>query len=50
MVTIVQCRDRATIKLTNDPTYEEVQVMFQDKDEADEMLYRLLRSVISKEE
>lgn len=50
MVTIVQCRDRATIKLTNDQTYEEVQVMFQDKDEADEMLYRLLRSVISKEE
>lgn len=49
MVTIVQCRDKATIKITNDQTYEEVQIMFQDKDEADEMMYRLLRNVINKE-
>ena len=49
MTTIVQCRDKATFKLTNDQSYEEVQIMFQDKDEADEMLYRLLRDVINKE-
>lgn len=49
MTTIVQCKDKSSFKVTNDVTFDEVTVMMQDKDEADDLLYRLLAEVIKGE-
>lgn len=47
MITIVQCKDTATLRITNDTTYEDVSVMFQNTEDANEMIYRLLRGTMS---
>jgi hypothetical protein len=49
MTTIIQCKDKASFKVTNDITFDDVTVIMQDKDEADDMLYRLLAEVIKGE-
>ncbi len=49
MITIVQCKDKATFKVTNDVTFDDVTVMMQDKEDADEMIYHLLVNVIKGE-
>ncbi len=46
MITIVQCKDTATLKITNDTTYEDVTIMFQNTEDANEMIYRLLRGTM----
>lgn len=50
MITIEQKKDPSTIKITNDKTYEEVLVMFQYKEDADDMIYRLLRGTMKGED
>lgn len=47
MITIVQCKDTATLRITNDATYEDVSVMFQNTEDANEMIYRLLRGTMT---
>lgn len=49
MIIIEQKKDQSTIKITNDKTYEEVLIMFQDKEDADDMIYRLLRGTMKGE-
>ena len=49
MTTIIQCKDKASFKVTNDITFDDVTVIMQDKDEADDMLYHLLAEVIKGE-
>ena len=49
MITIVQCKDKATFKVTNDVAFDEVTVMMQDAEAADEMIYHLLVNVIKGE-
>lgn len=50
MIVIEQKKDRSTLKITNETTYEEVLIMFQDKEDADNMIYRLLRGTMKGEE
>ena len=50
MITIIQNKDRATFKVINDVTFDEVTVMMQDTETADEMIYHLLVNVIKGEQ
>ena len=49
MITIIQNKNRATFKVINDVTFDEVTVMMQDTEAADEMIYHLLVNVIKGE-
>ena len=42
MITIIQNKDRATFRVINDVAFDEVTVMMQDAEAADEMIYHLL--------
>ena len=46
MITIIQNKDRATFRVINDVAFDEVTVMMQDAEAADEMIYHLLVNVI----
>lgn len=50
MITIVQCKDTSTLQITNDVTYEDIKIMFQSKEEADGMLYKLLRGAMKDDQ
>lgn len=50
MITIEQGKCKATIKVTNDVTFETVLVMFEDESDANDMIYRLLRGTMKGEE
>ena len=50
MITIIQNKCRATLKITNEDTFEEVTVMLQTDEEANELMYNLLRSLMKGEE
>ena len=43
-------RSRGTIKLTNDKTYKEVMVMFDDVEQRDEMVLNLLYKLCNGED
>ena len=49
MVTIVQNKCRATLKIINDETFEEATVMLQTDEEANTLLYNLLRGLMKGE-
>lgn len=49
MITIIQNKDRATFRVINDVAFDEVTVMMQDAEAADEMIYYLLVNVIKGE-
>ena len=40
MITIIQNKDRATFRVINDVAFDEVTVMMQDAEAADEMIYQ----------
>lgn len=46
MITIVQCKDAAALQITNDVTFEDIKIMFQNTEDANEMIYKLLRGTI----
>lgn len=46
MITIVQCKDTSTLQITNDVTFEDIKIMFQTKEDADKMIYELLRGAM----
>lgn len=50
MITIEQKRCKSTIKVTNDETFEEVLIMFDDEVDANDMIYRLLRGIMKGED
>lgn len=43
-------RSRGMIKLTNDKTFKEVQVMFDDIEQRDEMVLNLLEKICKSED
>lgn len=49
MVTIIQTKCRATLKITNDETFEEATVMLQTEEDANTMMYNLLRGLMKGE-
>ena len=49
MITIVQSICRATLKITNDETFEEAIVMLQTDEEANTLMYNLLRGLMKGE-
>lgn len=49
MITIVQSICRATLKITNDETLEEATVMLQTDEEANTLMYNLLRGLMKGE-
>ena len=49
LVTIVQNKCRATLKITNDETFEEATVMLQTDEEANTLMYNLLRGLMKGE-
>ena len=49
MVTIVQNKCRSTLKITNDETFEEATVMLQTDEEANTLMYNLLRGLMKGE-
>lgn len=50
MITIIQNKCRAILKITNDTTFEEATVMLQTDEEANELMYKLLRGLMKGEE
>ena len=49
MATIVQNKCRSTLKITNDETFEEATVMLQTDEEANTLMYNLLRGLMKGE-
>ena len=49
MVTIVQSKCRSTLKITNNETFEEATVMLQTDEEANTLIYNLLRGLMKGE-
>ena len=49
MVTIVQNKCRATLKITNVETFEEATIMLQTDEEANTLMYNLLRGLMKGE-
>lgn len=49
MIIIVQNKCRATLKITNDETFEEATVMLQTDEEANTLMYNLLRGLMKGE-
>jgi hypothetical protein len=49
MITIVQNKCRSTLKIINDETFEETTVMLQTDEEANTLMYNLLRSLMKGE-
>ena len=49
VITIVQNKCRATLKITNDETFEEATVMLQTDEEANTLMYNLLRGIMKGE-
>ena len=49
MVTIGQNKCRATLKISNDETFEEATVMLQTDEEANTLMYNLLRGLMKGE-
>lgn len=49
VITIVQNKCRATLKITNDKTFEEATVMLQTDEEANILMYNLLRGLMKGE-
>lgn len=50
MITVVQCKCASTLQITNDVTYEDIEIMFQSKEDADEMIYKLLRGTMKDDQ
>ena len=49
MATIVQNKCRATLKITNDKTFEEATIMLQIEEETNTLMYNLLRGLMKGE-
>ena len=49
MITIIQTKCRSSLKITNDETFEEATVMLQTEEDANEMMYKLLRGLMKGE-
>ena len=49
LIIIEQNKCRSTLKITNDETFEEATVMLQTEEEANTLMYNLLRGIIKGE-
>ncbi len=50
MITIIQCKDKATFKVTNDVTFNEVTVMLDTPEQTNEMILNLLERICNGED
>ena len=49
-IVVIEVKDRGAIKITNDKTYGEVTIMFEDEFQSEYVLIRIIKEVLKNED